>query len=125
MRRVHIRNRSQPFKKPLVAEYCQSFLCKLRGLALHRALPEERGLLLVDAHKSRLGAAVHMLAMAFDLTIVWLDSNLNVVDLRLARRWRSFIVPRNPARFVLECAASRYEDFQLGDQLALEDAPLA
>lgn len=62
-----------------------------------------------------------MLGMSFDLSIVWLNSDLCVVDLGKARRWRSFLAPRKPARYVLECGASRFEEFQIGDQLAFED----
>ncbi|MEX1071495.1 MAG: DUF192 domain-containing protein [Anaerolineales bacterium] len=85
-------------------------------------LPANRGLVLADKSESRINSAIHMLGMAFNLTIVWLNSDLQVVDVRHAHRWRSLIVPRKPARYVIECAASRYEDFHIGDQLAFEDA---
>jgi hypothetical protein len=121
MRQVKIINRTRRLKKPLSVDYCQSFFCKLRGLALRRKLPTGRGLLLADGSESRLNAGIHMLGMFFDLTIVWLDKNLKVVDVRRARRWRSFLFPRKPARYVIECGVSRYEDFRIGDKLAFED----
>jgi len=121
MRQVHIVNRSRSLTRPLSVNYCQSFFCKLRGLALRRKLAAGRGLMLVDGSESRLNASVHMLGMFFDLTIVWLDKNLNVVDVRRAWRWRSFLFPRKPARYVIECGVSRYEEFRIGDELAFED----
>lgn len=84
-----------------------------------RLLPTE-GLLLADAKASRLNAGIHMLGMFFDLSIIWLDDDFKVVDKALARPWISFIFPRNPARYVIECAVSRYEEFHIGDQLAIE-----
>jgi uncharacterized membrane protein (UPF0127 family) len=121
MRQVKIINRTRGLKRPLTADYCQSFLCKLRGLALRRKLAAGRGLLLADGSESRLSAGIHMLGMFFDLTIVWLDKNAKVVDVRRARRWRSFLFPRKPACYVIECGVSRYEDFRIGDKLAFEN----
>jgi uncharacterized membrane protein (UPF0127 family) len=120
MRQVSILNRTSPLKTPLVADYCDRFLCKLRGLALRPALSPGRGLVLADRSESRLSSAIHMVGMAFDLSIVWLDGNLKVVDARRARRWRSFLFPRKAARYVLEFHASRLEEFHIGDQLAFE-----
>lgn len=85
-----------------------------------RKLAPTEGLLLADARANRLNAGIHMLGMLFDLSILWLDGNLNVVDKAIARPWRSFLFPRRPARYVIECAVSRYEEFQIGDQLAFE-----
>lgn len=121
MRQVHIINHSRRLKKPLTADYCESFFCKLRGLALRRKLVAGHGLMLVYGSESRLNTGIHMLGMFFDLTIVWLDRNAKVVDVRRARRWRSFLFPRKPACYVIECGVSRYEDFRIGDKLAFED----
>jgi uncharacterized membrane protein (UPF0127 family) len=123
MRQVQVLNRSHPLQKSLTVDYADSFGAKLRGLAWRRSLPADRGLLMVDKAESRLGAGIHMLGMFFDLTIVWLDSNMKVVDVRKARPWLSWLLPRKPARFVIECSASRHEDFHIGDQLVFEDPP--
>ena len=125
MRWVQIRNSSHPLKSSLVAGYCDSFLCKLRGLALRPDLPSGESLLLVEGGQSRLGTGIHMFAMAFDLSVAWLDADLKVVDVRHARRWRSLFVPRKPARYVLEFHVSRFEEFHVDDQIVLEEVPAA
>lgn len=117
---VAIRGLSRPIKQPLNVRYCERFLCKLRGLALRRSLAPDEGLLLVEAKASRLNTGIHMLGMFFDLSIIWLDADLKVVDKALARRWVSFLFPRYPARYVIECAVSRYEEFTIGDKIAFE-----
>jgi uncharacterized membrane protein (UPF0127 family) len=122
LRQVKIINRTKSLKQPLVAGYCESFWCKLRGLSWLRSLAVDRGLVLADKSESRINSSIHMLGMMFALTIVWLDSDLTIVDLRHAKPWVSFAAPRKPARYVIECAASRHEDFQIGDQLAFENA---
>lgn len=125
MREVHIINRSRPLAAPLGGVLCDSFWCKLRGLALRAELPAGRALILVERGESRLGTSVHMLGMFFDLGIVWLDGDLQVVDVRVARRWRSLIVPRKAAQYVLEFGLERLPEFALGDQIAFEEIPFS
>ncbi|MBX3005839.1 MAG: DUF192 domain-containing protein [Anaerolineales bacterium] len=120
MHSVAIHNRTRPLQRPLRAGYASRFSDKLRGLAGRRHLAPEEGLILAEARASRLGTSIHMLGMYFDLCIVWLDEDLRVVDCQIARRWRSVLWPRKAARYVIECAPSRYAEFQLADQLAFE-----
>lgn len=121
MKQVKVLNRSHPLAAPLIAGYCQDFFCKLRGLMFRKELPAERGLILVTGGDQRIGAAVHMMGMSFDLGLVWIDSQMRVVDRRVARRWTSFFVPKNAAQFVLEFGAERIEEFRLGDQIVFEE----
>ncbi|MEX2143325.1 MAG: DUF192 domain-containing protein [Anaerolineales bacterium] len=121
MRQVSILNNTHPLRTPLTAGYCDRFLCRLRGLMLRSQLPTDRGLVLVENAESRLNAGIHMLGMAFDLGIVWLDNNRQVVDIQKARRWRSFLIPRIAARYVIEFHAKRLEEFHLGDQIVFEE----
>lgn len=121
MRQISIRNQTRALKIGLKADYCDRFLCKLRGLMLRSELTEGSGLVLAEDSEGRLNAGIHMLGMTFDLAIVWVDNAYRVVDVRLAKRWRSFLLPRKPARYVIELHASRLEDFRIGDQLAFEE----
>lgn len=123
MQQVVIENLTSPLPTPITAHYCVSFLCQLRGLTFRRSLPVERGLLLVQSRDSRLDAAIHMMFVWIDLAVVWINSEYQVVDVKLARRWRPAYVPQRPARYILELAAERFQDFQIGDQIRLENAP--
>ena len=121
MHRVIVHNQSRPQVRPLSARYCNTFLCRLRGLTFHPALAEDEGLLLVQQAENRLDAAIHMLGVWTDLAVVWISSTQVVVDSCLAKRWRPIYIPRRPARFVLELAPSRLDDFLVGDQIYLEE----
>jgi uncharacterized membrane protein (UPF0127 family) len=125
MRQVSIKNTTRPLAAPLLADYAESFGAKLRGLMLRRELDYEGGLLLAEATQSTVNAGIHMLFMNFDISVAWLDSELRVVDAQHARRWAAFLLPRKPARYVLEFHASRLEEFRVGDQIAFEDHPAA
>ena len=123
MKFVKIHNLSQPKSQSLVAGYCDSFLCRLRGLTFRRSLPDNWGLLLVQSRDSRLDSSIHMLAMWIDLAIVWITEAGEVVDVRLARRWRLAYFPRRPARYILEMAVPHIDDFHIGDKVRFEEIP--
>lgn len=122
MKYVTITNLNQPQVKPVLAEYCQSFWCQLRGLMFRKSLPLQEGLLLVQGQDSRLGSSIHMMFMAIDLTVVWINSRYEVVDVRLARRWAAGYLAQKPACYVLEANVERLNDFHIGDKVRLEDA---
>jgi uncharacterized membrane protein (UPF0127 family) len=55
-----------------------------------------------------------------DLTVVWINSAFDVVDVTLARRWRPLYVPREPASYVLELHLERLQDFKIGDKVQID-----
>jgi uncharacterized membrane protein (UPF0127 family) len=121
MQKYLIHNLDNSEMLPLRADYCASFLCRLRGLTFRSHLSADEGLLLVQKSDSRLDAAIHMLGVWMDLGVVWINAAMKVVDLRLARSWRPLYVPQHPARFVLESDPIRLKDFRLGDKIYFEE----
>jgi len=83
-------------------------------------LSPAQGLLLVQARESRLDAAIHMLFVWMDLAVIWINASDEVVDVKLARRWRLAYVPARPAIYVLELAAERLGDFEVGERVRIE-----
>ncbi len=120
MQLVLLHNRTHPTQAPLQAHYCNSFLCRLRGLMFAKVLGENAGLLMVQPRADRVDAAIHMFFMNFDLAVVWADADLRVVDVQFARRWRPAYAPAKAAKYVLETHPKRLSDYQIGDQLVLE-----
>lgn len=87
-----------------------------------RSLAPGSGLLLVQSRDNRMDASIHMLFMAMDLAVVWINKNLEVVDVCLAQRWRAVYVPKKPACFVLETSPDRLPDFSVGDKVGFDEA---
>ncbi|MBC8504980.1 MAG: DUF192 domain-containing protein [Anaerolineales bacterium] len=85
-----------------------------------RFLPNDEGLLLVQRRESKLDAAIHMLFMWMDITVVWLNKEKQVVDICQALRWRPFYVPQTPAMYVLELPLTWKEHFAIGDQIEFD-----
>ena len=76
--------------------------------------------MLVQGSDSRLEASIHMMFVWIDLAVVWINSGGEVVDVKLARRWRPAYVPRRPARYILEIHPDRLDEFHIGDQVIFE-----
>lgn len=120
MQQITIYNLSRPQNQPIRARYCASFFCQLVGLSFRRNLPQGWGLLLAQKRESRVDAAIHMLGVWIDLAVVWINTAGEVVDVKLARRWRPAYVPRHAARYVLEVAPEYIHDFEVGDKVRFE-----
>jgi uncharacterized membrane protein (UPF0127 family) len=125
MRTIRIINQAHLEAQPILAKYCKSFLCQLRGLMFTSSLAANSGLLLVQGSESRLNASIHMMFMRMDLAVIWMDKANTVVDKVLARRWKLMYVPRKAALYVLETGVEKLSEFNIGDKVNFEEAPEA
>lgn len=121
MKQVTVQNLDRPLNPSLHVLYCDTFLCRLRGLTFRRNLNPGQGLLLVQTRDSRVDASIHMLGVFTDLAVIWINTAGQVVDICLARRWRPAYVPKSAARYILELNPSRLQDFRIGDRVRFED----
>jgi uncharacterized protein len=122
MKTIHIEINNRPLPMPLQAIYCDSFLCRLRGLMFRSRLDPQAGLLLVEARDSRVDTAIHMLFVFMDLAVIWINSKNEVVDTVLARAWRPAYIPRQAARYILEIHPIRLDEFKIGDHVEFKNA---
>lgn len=117
MKQIQIVNQTSPFEGNLHAGYCSSFLCRLKGLMFRRGIPEDWGLLLVGDSESIINSAIHMVAVPFDLGIVWINEGGEVVDTALAKKWIGLKSPKKPARYILEVQPKHLGKFNPGDRI--------
>jgi uncharacterized membrane protein (UPF0127 family) len=103
-------------------KFCDSFLTQLRGFTFRSRLAPGEGLLLVGRRDSRLDSSIHMLFVAFDLAVFWINSEMKVVDKVLARSWRPAYFSKQAARYVLEIHPDRWGDYEIGDRVQFRDA---
>ena len=112
---ISIENRNRSIDGELSIKFCDTFLTQLRGLTFRTRLARDEGLILAGKRDSRLDSSIHMLFVSFDLTVVWINSDMKVVDKILAKSWRPAYFPKAPAKYVLEIHPDRWENFQIGD----------
>jgi len=105
----------------LQINYCDTFLTQLRGLMFRPRLARDEGLVLVGTRDSRLESSIHMFFVAFDLTVLWVNADMKVVDKVLAKSWRPMYVSKQPAKYVVEIHPERWEDFEIGDEVQFKN----
>jgi uncharacterized membrane protein (UPF0127 family) len=119
---ITIENKNRQVEGVLLVKYCDSFLAQLRGLTFRSGLARDEGLLLVGRHDSRLDSSIHMLFVPFDLSVIWINSEMQIVDKILAKSWRPAYFSRQPAKYTLEIHPERWGDFEIGDSVEFKDA---
>ncbi|HJS17881.1 MAG TPA: DUF192 domain-containing protein [Anaerolineales bacterium] len=107
---------------PLRVKFCDTFLTQLRGLTFRSRLARDEGLLLAGTRDSRLESSIHMFFVSFDLSVLWINSDMLIVDKIIARSWRPAYFSKQPAKYVLELHPERWNDFQIGDRVQFKDA---
>lgn len=110
-------NETQGLTLVLRVRQADSFFTRLRGLTFRRRLDEGEGLLLVGRSESRAEAAIHMFFVFFSIGVLWLDRENRVVDKAVARPFRPFYAPQEPAIGVLECQPEVLDRVDVGDRI--------
>lgn len=82
----------------------------------------DEGLLLVEKKDSRLDTSIHMFFVPFDLAVIWINSDMTVVDKANAKSWHPAYFPKAEARYTLEIHPDRWENYQIGDKVEFKDA---
>lgn len=119
---ITVKNNSREIHGTIRAKYCDTFLTQLRGLTFRPSLAPEEGLVLVGTRDSRVDSSIHMLFVSFDLAVIWINSQMQVVDKVLAKSWRPAYFSKQPATYVLEVHPQRWDDFQIGDTVQFANA---
>ena len=119
---ISIENKRQTVDETLRLKYCDTFLTQLRGLMFRSRLLRDEGLVLVGTRDSRLESSIHMFFVAFDLTVLWINADMKVVDKVLAKSWRPAYLSKQPAKYVVEIHPERWGDFEIGDMVQFKNA---
>ncbi len=118
---IIIHNLNKTIKNPPRVAFCDSFLCRLRGLMFRSRLGLDEGLLLVEKRDSRLDTSIHMFFVPFDLAVFWINSEMTVVDKIIARSWHPAYFPKAGAKYTLEIHPDHIGDYEIGDKVELRD----
>jgi uncharacterized membrane protein (UPF0127 family) len=120
-KQIIVENKNRKIGTPPVIKYCDTFLTQLRGFTLRDRISLDEGLVLVGTRDSRLDSSIHMLFVSFNLTVIWINSNMQVVDKVLAKSWQPAYFSKQPARYVLEIHPERWGDYEIGDTVQFKD----
>ena len=121
-RTISIENLNRRIDDGLRIKYCDTFLTQLRGFTLRPSLTREEGLVLVGRRDSRIDSSIHMFFVSFDLSVIWINADMQVVDKVLAKSWKPAYFSKLPAKYVLEIHPDRWDNFQVGDRVQFKNA---
>jgi uncharacterized membrane protein (UPF0127 family) len=121
-RPIFVNNLKKSLAKPACVGFCDSFLCRLRGLMFRSHLALDEGLLLVQSRDSRLDSSIHMFFVPFDLAVFWINSKMEVVDRVIAKSWRPAYFSKADAKYILEIHPDRCNDYEIGDKVEFKNA---
>jgi uncharacterized membrane protein (UPF0127 family) len=119
---VTVHNKNRAIRGPLYVQCCDTFFTQLRGLSFRSHLKLDEGLLLVGRLDSRIDSSIHMFFVPFDLSVIWINSEMQVVDKVLAKPWRPAYFSKQPAKYALEIHPQRRDDFEIGDRVEFRNA---
>jgi len=119
---IYIQNQNRAIQDPPRIKFCDSFMCRLRGLMFRASLDPNEGIVLVIRRDSRADSSIHMLFVPFDLAVFWINNEREVVDKVIARSWRPAYIAGRAARYTLEVHPDRFNDYQIGDKVEFIDA---
>ncbi len=119
---IRVQNKIRPIPGVLRIKYCDSFLTQLAGLSFRSRLSHDEGLILVGRRDSRIDSSIHMFFVPFDLSVIWINAAMQVVDKVLAKSWRPAYFSKEPAKYVLEIHPDRWGEFEIGDRVEFRDA---
>lgn len=84
-----------------------------------RELKPDYGLIIVENNESRINTAIHMMFMNYDITVLWLDKNMVIVDKVLAKKWIPFYSSKIPAQYIVELHQSKFSEYSIGEPLIM------
>jgi uncharacterized membrane protein (UPF0127 family) len=81
----------------------------------------ERGACLVmpRAKNLKYGSAITMFFCFYPYHILFVNSDMKVVDRIVLKPFRSTYVPKAPAKYVFESTAGRFNEIKIGDEVEL------
>ena len=112
-------SKSTPPYSVVNLKYCDTFFSKFKGLMFARELEPDQGIIIAEKNESRVNTAIHMMFMNYDITVLWLDQNMAVIDKVLAKRWAPYYASKEPAQYVVELHRSKFTEYSIGDKLLI------
>ena len=70
---------------------CATFLSKFMGLMFSRELKPDQGIIIVEKNESRMNTAIHMMFMNYDITVLWLDKKMVIIDKVIGKKVGSIL----------------------------------
>ncbi len=99
-------------------KFNEDVLSKIKGLMFSKSLKRGEAMVLVANEEGIFETTLHMFFVFFTIDIVWLDKEYRVVDKKEnVKSFTPLIIPRKPAKYVIELPKSTAKYVSIGDVL--------
>ncbi|MBT4334712.1 DUF192 domain-containing protein [archaeon] len=100
------------------ALYKKNVLFKVKGLMFSKPLKSGEAIILEAKEEGIIETTLHMLFVFYPIDILWLNKKLEIVDIkRKVLPFKPWIVPKSPAKFVVEMKSGAAKTLKIGDVL--------
>lgn len=99
------------------ARWCNSRLCRLRGLQFRTRLGSGEALILAKKTDSIASSSIHMLFVFFPIAAVWVNTQGKVTSAQLAKPWRLYYASPEPASYVIETTPEFLNKVSIGNEV--------
>lgn len=104
-----IKYKSHTIKDVLLAE---SFIARLTGY-MFRKKPHHKAIMFNPCN------SIHTFFMRFDIDVLFLNSNMEIVKKAEALKPGKAVMPVKDAKYVIESEAGAFKDFEVGDRITM------
>jgi len=92
-----------------------------RGLMLTGKIGVDRGICMkIPISDSKYNASVTMAFCFLPMDILFVDSEMTVVDKVCLKPWKMSYIPKKPARYVIESSKNKFSKIKIGDKIRIE-----
>lgn len=91
---------------------------KSKGLRFAKPLRKGQAIILEAVKESTMETTIDMFFVFFPIDVLWLNREKEVVDLkRSVKPFTPMVIPRKPAKYVIELKAGITNNIKLGDRI--------
>ncbi len=108
-------------KKTILAndiKHCTNIFSRFEGLRFSKPLKEKQAIILEAEKESIRETMIDMLFVFFPIDVLWLDRKKKVVYIRRnVRPFTPLIIPKHPAKYIIELKKGKANNIKIGDTL--------
>jgi uncharacterized membrane protein (UPF0127 family) len=81
----------------------------------------KKGLCLILPTKSGMRTSIHMFFCFYPYQILFLDSDLKVIDIKTLQPWTFSYKPEQPIKYAIESWPGTFDNIKIGDKVKLQN----
>ncbi len=99
-------------------KYYSDIFSRSKGLRFARPLRKGQAIILAAEEESLMETTIDMFFVFFPIDVLWLDKDKIVVDIkRNVKPFTPLVIPRKPAKYVIELKKGVTKNIKLGDKI--------